>query len=194
MNLKELIKKREVYRNKTLQFLIPILKYYGETFSTYIDNINRVAFLIKMKDIEIDENELPIFIIYDGKYKPSYTESFINYLKNTTIFINDFLHGNPYDRIRVLVIRFPEKYKNAYFKFKEGKYSEMYDEETINKYFVNIKTRKILKKEPNSLLYLYKEIEEEFGKNLISVEELEEKDKTEGIEYSIKPLSDYETI
>lgn len=173
--------KRTVFKNKTFKFLIPVLRTYGEQFKFYLNNLDRRAFGVNHKAVKLPEKRC-IFILFNKDYKEELFYEFLEFVREKSYYVTDYIFGNAVNsNFHMVVIKFPDKYADAYDKFIKGNLSQMYSEEDIENYFNKDEiAKKIMKKEDNAVFFLIKEINELFGNNIVSVEEiLNNKDKWE---------------
>ena len=140
-----MVKSRELKKNKTLRFLIPVLREYGKEFIYYIDKLNRIAFGINDKAVVYEENT--IFILFDTVYNTKLFTEFLDWIRDKSFYIDDYIYGDLEYNLHMVVIKFPDEYVEAYQNFKLGKYSKMYDKNTILKHFKNKDDKNILFKE-----------------------------------------------
>jgi len=178
------IKKKKVINNKTFMFLVPILRYYGDNFINYINNIDRVAFGISQKGIDY-KNDRPIFILINSSFNTKFFNEFLQWIRTKSFYITDYIFGNANNSdYHMIVIKTPDVFKDAYDNFIIGKYSKMFDEKDINTYFKSNVSKKILKKSKGEYL-LVKEIKDEFDVEINIKDVIENPDK---YEFSLPPL------
>lgn len=134
------IKYRKQYENKTSKYLSPCLKEgYSRIFEVKFKEMFVLAYGIGDKVIEenpnfIIGNKSPIFILIDTFANKRKSEDFIYWIRYQDYYIYDYI-ADMEGRGHMIILDFPEKYKNAYDKFLEGKYSEMFTKEEILKLF-----------------------------------------------------------
>jgi hypothetical protein len=134
------IKYREQYENKTSEYLSPCLKEgYSRIFEVKFKEMFVLAYGIGDKVIEenpnfIIGNKSPIFILIDTFANKRKSEDFIYWIRYQDYYIYDYI-ADMEGRGHMIILDFPKKYKNAYDKFLEGKYSEMFTKEEILKLF-----------------------------------------------------------
>lgn len=129
------------YRNKTSRFLLPcLIEGHNPVFSMKLNDTLILG--CGLGDMALSQNpdfifleKSPIYVLLDRIAVKRKTEDFIYWLKyQDDIFLGDYpldLRG----RAHMVIIDLPEKYYNAYDKFMEGKYSEMFTEEEIERLF-----------------------------------------------------------
>lgn len=140
-------------KNKTFEYLTPLLRSYPNIISK-LNNLSVIAYCIG--DYFDKENTTPSFyIMIDSEYKKDDFFKFINFLEDTNYFIKYYNHSV---NIYVIVIKILEEHQNAYYKFKESKYSKMFTKDEISTYFDNTPRRKtyekLRKSEKGKQLYL----------------------------------------
>jgi len=174
-----------IKENKTLRFLLPVLITYGSIFVNYLNKLNRIAFGINDKAVVYEEDYL-IYILFDITYTKELFVEFLEFIHSKSFYIDDYIYGKFTSDLHMVVIKFPDKFKKAYDNFKKGKYSQMYSNKEIEKYFKNIGIKNILKKSKGAEFLLIREIEQKFGKKILSIDDiLKNPDKWE---WAIPPL------
>ena len=170
----------KIVENKTKMFLVPALKVYGSTFvSKFSNDIFKLSYGVHdtLLDGTLDGRH-PIFVLCDKAVNSSRCWKAIEYLKNHPSYISDYTLPQYSNRLQMVVLDFPQELHNAYEKFLEGKYSEMYTIEQISTLFP-IKESvayKILTKDESYMPVFIKKIEEMFNveikdkKNYITTE------------------------
>lgn len=134
------IKYGKRYKNKTSMYLLPcLLEGYNKAFSIKMKEMFILG--CGLKDLSIKNNpnfdftgKRPIFVLIDKVSVKNKSENFIYWVRYQSYFIRDY----PMDligRAHMIILDFPSKYSNAYDKFLEGKYSEMFTKQEIEKLF-----------------------------------------------------------
>ena len=167
------IKKGSILVNDTKTFLAPILKQFDNEFRVRITSLFKLSFGVNdsvlSKKFNINNH---IFILIDTTVN---TNNFINtlkWLKNHKNFVYDY----PFDNLKhgyqhMIVLKFPDEYKNAYQKFIESKFSEMYSDEFIALNFVRDSVQfKVLTKEKNTVIRYINAINKEFDTDFEFIE------------------------
>lgn len=129
---------KTIFPNKTRKYLLPCLREYGNTFITKINNVFKVA--VGIGDIIVDQTaihyERHIFILIDTTIAPKHFMNFLEWVKNEPMYEEDYVYDNiQKSDYHMVVLKFPEKYYDSFETFKKGKYSEMFNEETIHRFF-----------------------------------------------------------
>lgn len=133
------IRLNSLYQNKTLKYLVPSFnKAFGLTFSEKFNSVFKLA--VGLHDCLLDgtpyENQRLIFILLDKAVKVPVFKSFIDYVKHQEYYVMDYAYDDVlYGRQHMLVIKYPESMQDVYDRFNEGKYSQMYDFEEVEKFF-----------------------------------------------------------
>lgn len=121
--------------NKTLLYLTPLMKYYGPEFVNTINSLSANGWYAK--DILYPNNDARLFVTVN--IDKTNTNSFnqkLSFLKDKVYFEADY----PYDlfdqtMIHVLVMKLPIRFRGAYQHFLNSKYSQMFNDLTIEKFF-----------------------------------------------------------
>lgn len=129
----------KIYKNKTFNFLVPILSDYPVAFKQKISQqVSKLAYGIYDKILDkteiVKDNHRPIFILCD-KLSGNF-DNFIIWLKTQEYYITDYTASyNINSRYHMIVIDTIEEHHNTYDKFITGLYSEMYSEKDIDRLF-----------------------------------------------------------
>lgn len=121
--------------NKTLLYLTPLMKYYGPEFVRTINQITAQGWYAK--DILYPDNDARLFMVANiAKTNTDLFNQKLNFLKDKVYFETDY----PFDvfdqtMYHTLVFKLPIRFKGAYQKFLNSKYSQMMDELTVEKFF-----------------------------------------------------------
>jgi hypothetical protein len=142
------IQNGKLYENRTYKYLFPSLKFYGKDLTTYLSSFFKLG--IGVNDVNFDTKEASncIFILFDTTasastgdknnivYKERFSK-FIEWLQDKHYYIKDY----PYEvgSKHMIVLELPTNHHSAYLSFINGKYSEMYTDKEINKYFEFLK-------------------------------------------------------
>lgn len=182
---------KKIIKNKTFRFLVPILVVYGLDFIRFINRLKIYAFGISNKGIEFEENS--IFILVDTLYNVDLLAEFANWLPTKSFYLGDYHFGNINKTNKhMFVIKFPNEFCNAYDNFIQGKYSKMYTDTEISKYFKDSISKKILTKSKGAEFMIVNEIDKEFGKNIITINDI--LSDLDNWEFSLPPLKDNENF
>lgn len=168
------------YLNKTAKFLWPVIKEYQGIMSIF-NSLFKLA--IGIGDIILTECKISLerhlviivdtnFTIYtdeneDRKVRSDYGVNFkesITLLRNHECFLMDY----PYDdidtgRIHVIVIKIPDQYHEAYAKYIEGKFSQMFTKEEKNLLFIDKKPLLVLNKDEKYKIEFVEGLNKEYG-------------------------------
>jgi len=145
--------KPTIHPNKTRKYLLPCLKEYGVEFTRRLENVMKVAvgigdFVISNRKIK--EYERHLFVLIDTSLAPKYFRDFIEWVRDHPVYEDDYVYGNvAKSKFHMVVIKFPEKYYESFEIFQSGRYSQMYSEETIEKFFNRYPERNVLIKDHN---------------------------------------------
>lgn len=132
--------------SKTTKYLVPCLKEYGPEFTKMLQAVYKIAAGIG-DTILINRNikhEKHVFILLNTA-KPIHIHfiNFLTWVKNQDYYVDDYVHGDiQKSTFHMVVLKFPEKYYDSFETFKLGKYSEMYKQKDIEKFFENHPTTK----------------------------------------------------
>ena len=133
-------KELAIHPNKTRRYLLPCIREYGEVFTRKINDVFKVA--VGTGDLIVDnaglKHEKHLFILLDSKYANKFFLEFMSWIKDQPMYEDDYVYGNiQKSTFHMVVLRFPEKYFQSLESFKDGKYSQMFDKETISSFFKN---------------------------------------------------------
>jgi len=155
----------KVFENKTKMFLIPGLKFYGSTFiAKFTGDLFKLGYGVHdtlLDGAEVLKDTRPIFITIDKGVCTAKTLKALEWFREHPSYIADYSCGDT--RKHMLVLDFPEDLHIAYEKFKEGKYSEMYDHKHLWEFFDSKSIAyKILTKDVTYMPIFIKKLEEFF--------------------------------
>lgn len=165
-----LIEVGKLYENKTLKYLVPALRIYGETFKAKVNLVYKTAFGISDSLLEGSylEGQRNLYMLVDRTVYPKYFNNFSDWIKTHESYVTDYPYGSELDaRFHMFVIAFPPHLGDAYMKFLEGKYSKMYTKDEIEYFFEGRDTIKtILNKRISAIPTFLEKISKEFGEKL----------------------------
>lgn len=152
----------KLFKNKTWRYLYPTLKYYGPDLDNYITSFIKLSIGIGDTNVAFEEDNL--FTLFDvelknhmqinlQKYREKF-QQFLHFVRIQHYYTSDYVYK--YDKFstgHVVVLKIPYIFKSAMYNFIKGKYSLMYSEEQINKYFGFRKfDNKTLEREVNKII------------------------------------------
>jgi len=163
----------KTFKNKTWNFIVPIIKEYDDLFLTKLSQQQVLAYAIH--DYFINDNNIPtdnyLYILCNTKTKSKFID-FLKYVKTKPYYITDYtfdinLH-NP--TTHIIVIKLPEHYTDLLTNFIQGNYTKLYTKEQIDFLFNNATKqdlqRKILTKHSTIYNNFIQKINIEFNTNL----------------------------
>lgn len=164
-----------MYANKTKKYLLPILKYYGEKFTLYINNAYKVACGIgdtTTENVGLDY-EKNLFIVFNSQIAPEYFIKFLNWVREQPYYTDDYVYGNILKSpFHMVVLQIPEKFYPSLENFKKGKYSRMYLKEEIDELFIlHPQLQGIFTKDPYLKAKFIEQVNKDYGTNLHDFEE-----------------------
>lgn len=142
---------QKVPPSKTRKYLLPCLKEYGKVFTRKLENAWKVAVglgdaILINRDVK---HEKHIFILFDSKPSPKHFKDFMEYIIDQPYYVDDYVYGDiQKSTFHMVILKFPEKYYDAFETFKLGDYSKMFSLEDVEKFFAN---------KPNTKAVLIKE-------------------------------------
>lgn len=170
------------YVNKTWRFLVPCLRGHGTTFVNKFNLISKLA--AGIHDTYLDgstiSNGRNVYFLVDKLYKQKEYVKFMEYIKYQDYFKGDYCPDSNIisSRKHMIVLELPKHFNNAYDKFLQSKYSEMYTETDLKALYSAVlhsnnltevqKSRKIdyeiLSRTGTEALKIFsKKLDEEFG-------------------------------
>jgi len=119
-----------IYKNRTLRYLIPLMKIYGKNFINMINIIDWKAFAIADKEYneEIGENFFCLCKVYSHPFK-----IFINYIRDHDAYVDDYIFSFK-ENLHMFVIKNPKS--DIITDFLRGNYSKMLSEEQIEAFYL----------------------------------------------------------
>lgn len=158
------------YPNKTKKYLLPCFKDYGEEFVKKINNVFKVAvgigdIIVKNRGISYEKH---IFVLIDINIAHSFFCDFLYWIREQPMYENDYTFGDlRKSTYHMIVIKLPEKYYETFHMFKEGKYSKMFDRETLHKFFDTYPSiKKVLLKDHNYNIHFVPKFNEKYNLNI----------------------------
>lgn len=204
----------EVYLNRTRLYLTPIVNTYGKTLTARLNQTAILAWglydVLYLKAKGKSELKHHLFVLQDpgGKYSAN-LERYINrtagakiynawleYVRSTRYYVDDYVfeplikndhHGH------MVMFQIPDRFRGAYDRFLEDKFSEMYNKNNLE----DLKIRKKLPTGSESVVWKvltkqedYKEefiekINRLYGTSVADIIDVQEFDS-----HSIKPVSE----
>jgi hypothetical protein len=147
-------KETNILPNKTRMFMLPIFREYGVVFTNKLNNVFKVA--VGIGDVIYDNHsekraERHLFILLDSRVAFIHFVEFLDWIREQDMYEDDYVYDNiqitPY---HMVVLRIPPKFYDSFETFKKGKYSEMFDQGTIDQFFQrHPEVQKILIKDHN---------------------------------------------
>ena len=143
----------KLYLNRTWKYIYPALRVYGFQPISYLNELIKQGVGIYDLNFEEDDPDPKIFILiqtqvlnlklnkkeYEGKIS-----RFFEFIRRQDYYVSDYIYD--IDRSccsHMLVLKFPQEFKDIFKSFKQGKYSEMYSQKIISKYFPNSNLSKL---------------------------------------------------
>lgn len=118
------------FQNKTMRYLLPLLKAYGNIFIEYF-------YCLKIKFCGIadynynDELGVNLFVVIEVNNYNLYNR-FLKFFKEQDYYVNDFIFSIS-NNLHCFVIKFP--FPKIIEKFLLGKYSELLSKEDVNRFY-----------------------------------------------------------
>lgn len=126
--------------NKTLLYLSPCMRHYGEEFVERYKPVFKIALGISDRFLKEDFTDHIFILLYSG-IKPKLFIDFLDWVRGQEYYGTDYVFGDMrVSPLHMLVLKCPEGYMQ---KFQLGKYSQMYSMNQIEEWF---KKRPELKK------------------------------------------------
>lgn len=165
-----------VYKNKTLRYIVPTLKSYGKEFVEKLSKLSYRGFTIGDLNYSDSLSDYIFCIVSINNYK-AFNE-LLDYLENKDYYVTDYIYSLT-NKLHCIVLKNPRP--EVIDNFLAGKYSKMYSEEEINRFFLKTVTIKgvehytevyaILTKRPEYQNKFIENIYKDFGTQLDLVSE-----------------------
>lgn len=122
------------YVNKTWKYLLPTVKSYGSIFLGKYSSLFKLAAGIYDASFNgKDEDEKLLFILFDKQVKPALFTNILEHFRYQTYYHSDYAYDDMEDgRMHMVVFKIYEEWHEAYNAFRQGKYSQMYNQTQIN--------------------------------------------------------------
>ena len=163
-------KQRIIFPNKSRKYLLACLREYGEEFAFRISDIFKVA--VGLGDIVVRnrgfKHEKHLFVLVDVSVAYSFFVTWMEYFKKHKAYQDDYVFGNfTKSNLHMFIIKFPEKYYDAFETFKLGEYSKMYKKADIDRFFSNHKEySQVLLKDKNYRFRFARQLNAKYGTTL----------------------------
>lgn len=158
-------------KNKAVKYLLPCLREYGEIFINKLNKIHKVA--VGLGDIVVSNRNIKyekhIFILVNTVTLYKFFIDFLAWIREQSMYEDDYVFGDIQTSCyHMIIIKFPEKYYDAFPLFKKGKYSEMFkSKEDLNRLFEKHEiTKHILNKDHNYKFIFAKKLNKLYGSNI----------------------------
>jgi hypothetical protein len=147
----------EIYKNKSYDYLFPLLKVYGQGFLTRFNNLYKLGIFIgDMNYYNTNPYVVPsLYIVIktptDNSKESSvayweYLEEFLNFVKHQPYFESNYM----IDRDKqVFILKLPAELSNCIDQFMMGKYSQMFTKEQVMAYFTLLPNDSVAHQEKN---------------------------------------------
>jgi len=127
-----------ILMNRTRKYLFPIIKFYGDDFTSVINSFFKVG--IGIGDIVVNKcgihHEKHLFILVDTSVSHSLFVTGMNWIKEHPAYEDDYAFDNvKTGRLHMIVIKVPDTYIESLNNFKKSKFSKMYSRDDIMKFF-----------------------------------------------------------
>ena len=167
-------KQRVMYPNKSRKYLLACLQEYGKEFTYMISDIFKVA--VGLGDIVVSnrgfKHEKHLFVLVDTDIAPFHFEAFVPFIKKHESYQDDYVYGSfRTSPLHMFIIKFPEKYYDAFETFKMGEYSKMYSREDIEKFFKHHEEyKKVLIKDRDYRIVFAEKLNRRYGTTLTAAD------------------------
>ncbi len=153
----------KIYLNKTIKYLVPLLKVYGDTLKA---NLNSLQFLaIGVGDFLCSKKlENHLFMLSNIEYPDKKTfYATLEWLRLQDYYEDDYAYDDIVKgKQHMIVLKLPKQGIDSFFA---GKYSSLFEEEELK--LLNNDVLSIVIKDHNYIYDFIKNIEEEFGTKLL---------------------------
>lgn len=143
------IKYGKLYLNRTWKYLYPALRVYEPTLIAYLNSLVKVAVGIyddNFVESEEDIDEPKIFVLIQTKLKKENSfkarryaanvAEFFTYIRRQPCYVDDYLYEiTEESTLHMVVIKYPENFKEVFRAFKAGEYHKMYGRDVVKQFF-----------------------------------------------------------
>lgn len=159
-----------IFPNKTNKYLLPCLKEYGEEFMEKLNSVFKIA--AGIGDVVVENRGIRygmhIFLQVETALGTPFFIKFLNWIRKQPMYEQDYIFDNIQTSTQhMVVLKFPDKYKEAFEQFKIGNFSLMFDEKTVNSIYAYYPhTRRILTKDNTYAVRFIKRLNARYGTTL----------------------------
>jgi hypothetical protein len=177
-----------IVMNRTFRYLRPVMREYGPDFLMYYEMMFKVA--IGIGDIIIVGSNIKFekhlfFLVNTRRSRKSFIEA-LQWIRGHESYEDDYAFDQiHYGFLHMVVLRIPEKYYRTLYHFKMSRYSKMYTEQDIKKWFENREEYKVLTKNKEYRIEFVRSINERFDS------QIEAKDFTGELDFPISEEDEF---
>lgn len=165
----------KLYENDTWNYLVPCLRYYGDSFLEKFNLVFKLAIGIGDKYLEgsVMEEGRNLYIMIDTMYRKEVYEHFFNWVKYQPYYKGEYIPNTSKESLRkqIIILEVPEECHNAYDMFVQSRYSEMYTKEQLDVLFNKPNQsyfKKVLQAHTDLHESFIKKVNKTFGTNISS--------------------------
>jgi len=122
-----------VYKNKTLRYIVPILKQYGTEFAKKLNRVPVRGFTIGDMIFSDSLNDFIFMVV--STVNLNYFNDLLQYLEKQPYYISDYILSIK-ENTHVIVFKNPMP--EIIDPFLKGDYSKMYTQEEIERFFIKL--------------------------------------------------------
>ena len=139
----------KLYLNRTWKYLYPALRVYGFQPISYLNDLIKLGVGVHDLHYKEEDPQTPkIFILIQTKAINNKTinnkgyeervESFFKFIRQQDYYVDDYIYDiNHSCCSHMVVLEYPKEFVTVMQNFKSGKYSFMFSEKEIKKFFPN---------------------------------------------------------
>lgn len=177
----ELNTDNSIVKNKTYKYLAPSFRVFGDTFVAKFNSVHKLA--IGIHDCILDGTEFEgqplVYVLLDKWYRPPIFKDFINWIQYQDYFVHQYAYDDLLTgRRHMVVLRYPQKYEDIYYKFTQGKYSQMYSKQELRRIFEGHPAYDVLNRSPKARVEFTERLNTKYHTTILPSELI-----GEGLEY-----------
>ena len=124
---------KDIYMNRTVRYIAPVMKLYGDELTQKFNNIKWLAFGINDRNYKEDLKDGDYIFCLCNITNNKHFDEFISYIRKQYFYFDDYIYSIR-KNLHVVVINNPRR--DIIPHFLSGKYSQMFSKEDIDRIYL----------------------------------------------------------